>query len=45
MGFNNPDIPWSDLEGRLSGRVTEEPPAPAVVDPLAIDADGPRGAA
>jgi error-prone DNA polymerase len=32
MGFNNPDIPWSQLEGTLSGRL--------VVDPLAVDGDG-----
>jgi error-prone DNA polymerase len=32
MGFNNPDIPWSQLEGTLSGRI--------VVDPLAVDGDG-----
>ncbi|MFC4064201.1 error-prone DNA polymerase [Actinoplanes subglobosus] len=32
MGFNNPDIPWSQLESALSGRT--------VVDPLAIDGDG-----
>jgi error-prone DNA polymerase len=31
MGFNNPDVPWSRLEGALSGRV---------VDPLAVDGDG-----
>ncbi len=30
MGFNNPDIPWSQLEGMLSGR-------PIVHDPLTID--------
>ncbi|MDI6097931.1 error-prone DNA polymerase [Actinoplanes sp. NEAU-A12] len=32
MGFSNPDIPWSQLEGTLSGRL--------VVDPLAVDGDG-----
>ncbi|MEV4275585.1 error-prone DNA polymerase [Actinoplanes xinjiangensis] len=32
MGFNNPDVPWSQLEGALSGRT--------VVDPLAVDGDG-----
>ncbi|BEL09038.1 error-prone DNA polymerase [Actinoplanes sichuanensis] len=32
MGFNNPDVPWSQLEGVLSGRL--------VVDPLAVDGDG-----
>ncbi|HEU4423354.1 MAG TPA: PHP domain-containing protein, partial [Pilimelia sp.] len=34
MGWNNPNISWSEMERRLSGRV------PYVVDPLAIDADG-----
>ncbi|WP_328467072.1 error-prone DNA polymerase [Actinoplanes sp. NBC_00393] len=43
MGFNNPDVPWSQLEGALSGRkrdlwaVNDDQP---VVDPLAIDGDG-----
>jgi error-prone DNA polymerase len=37
MGFNNPGIPWSELERTLSGRGTDRP---YVVDPLAIDADG-----
>ncbi|HEX5741222.1 MAG TPA: PHP domain-containing protein, partial [Pilimelia sp.] len=37
MGWNNPEMPWSDLERRLSGR----PPA---VDPLA-EADGGDGPA
>ncbi len=35
MGFNNPGIPWSQLEGTLSGR-----PPLHVVDPLAGDGDG-----
>jgi len=33
MGWNNPVMPWSELERRLSGR-------PLVIDPLAVDADG-----
>jgi error-prone DNA polymerase len=37
MGFNNPDVPWSELERRLSGKAGERP---YVVDPLAIDGDG-----
>ncbi|MEU4426401.1 error-prone DNA polymerase [Actinoplanes sp. NPDC024001] len=47
MGFNNPDVPWSQLESTLSGRkpagrrdlwaVNDEQ---LVVDPLAIDGDG-----
>ncbi|MFI6265214.1 error-prone DNA polymerase [Micromonospora sp. NPDC051006] len=47
MSFHNPKMPWSELEGVLSGR----PPGGAsgrsraqrhlhVVDPLAVDADG-----
>src|ERR671920_868539 len=32
MGFHNPKVPWSELEGALSGH--------PVVDPLAVDADG-----
>ena len=37
MGWNNPPIPWSELERRLSGRPPEEPdPAPGI-DPLAAD--------
>ncbi len=35
MGFHNPKMPWSQLEGTLSGR-GEHP----VVDPLAVDGDG-----
>src|SRR6266487_6915204 len=35
MGFNNPKVPWPELERVLSGR-----PAPLVVDPLAVDPDG-----
>jgi error-prone DNA polymerase len=34
MGFNNPNVPWSHLEGTLSGRHLH------VVDPLAGDGDG-----
>jgi error-prone DNA polymerase len=52
MGFNNPKMPWSDLENMLSGRKPVPPPgddahrigtpdtAPYSVDPLAVDADG-----
>ena len=32
MGWNNPRMPWSQLEGVLSGR-------PNVIDPLAVDAE------
>jgi error-prone DNA polymerase len=34
MGFHNPRMPWSELEGALSGRTAD------VVDPLAVDGDG-----
>jgi error-prone DNA polymerase len=37
MGWNNPAVPWSELERALSGRVDGRPP---VVDPLAVDGDG-----
>jgi error-prone DNA polymerase len=37
VGFNNPDIPWSQLEAALSGRPGAQPP---VVDPLAAAGDG-----
>jgi error-prone DNA polymerase len=46
MGWNNSDLPWSEMERRLSGRggpLGPHPPSrPArlVVDPLAVDADG-----
>jgi error-prone DNA polymerase len=33
MGWNNPAVPWPELERLLSGR-------PRVVDPLAVDRDG-----
>ncbi|QSB16283.1 error-prone DNA polymerase [Natronosporangium hydrolyticum] len=33
MGWNNPAVPWSELERVLSGR----PGTPAVVDPLAVE--------
>ncbi|MGH3683074.1 MAG: PHP domain-containing protein, partial [Natronosporangium sp.] len=33
MGWNNPAVPWTELERTLSGR-------PHVVDPLAVDGDG-----
>ncbi|MEV4350715.1 error-prone DNA polymerase [Actinoplanes sp. NPDC049596] len=36
MGFNNPRISWSELEGTLSGKKSSD----HVVDPLAVDADG-----
>src|SRR4051812_39613477 len=36
MGFNNPDVPWSDLEATLSGRPAAQP----VADPLAVAGDG-----
>ncbi|GGJ75549.1 error-prone DNA polymerase [Pilimelia anulata] len=39
MGFNNPDIPWSELERRLSGRSTREP------GEVLADADGGDGPA
>jgi error-prone DNA polymerase len=35
LGFNNPDVPWPQLEAALSGR-----PGPPVVDPLAVTGDG-----
>ena len=34
MGWSSSDLPWSEMERRLSGR------RPLVVDPLAVDADG-----
>jgi error-prone DNA polymerase len=37
VGFNNPDIPWSQLEAVLSGRPGARSP---VVDPLAATGDG-----
>ncbi|GIJ68652.1 error-prone DNA polymerase [Virgisporangium ochraceum] len=52
MGFSNPDIPWHELERRLSGKVpgkpgkgtdgwgTGIPDAPLVADPIVADADG-----
>ena len=52
VGFNNPDIPWHELERRLSGRVpgkpgkgidgwgTGVPDAPLIVDPIAAEPDG-----
>ena len=52
MSFHNPKMPWSELEGALSGRKSDRAPAdrpstigeeqhrPHVVDPLAVDADG-----
>ena len=52
MGFNNPDVPWPELERRLvragAGQArqghrrwgTGVPDAPHVVDPLAVDGDG-----
>src|SRR4051812_47044067 len=38
MSFHNPKMPWSELEGALSGRPSGE--QPYVVDPLAVDGDG-----
>ncbi|MGX6604266.1 error-prone DNA polymerase [Micromonosporaceae bacterium Da 78-11] len=38
MGFHNPRMPWSQLEGTLSGRDKRHPPP--VVDPLAVAGDG-----
>jgi len=42
MSFHNPKMPWSELEGALSGsrQIGEEQPRPYTVDPLAVDADG-----
>jgi error-prone DNA polymerase len=37
MGWNNPQVPWSELERVLSGRGRTRP---HVVDPLAADGDG-----
>ncbi len=39
MGWNNPALPWSELERVLSGRPNPHD-QPYVIDPLAIDADG-----
>ncbi|HEX6074428.1 MAG TPA: error-prone DNA polymerase [Micromonosporaceae bacterium] len=41
MGWNNPPIPWSELERRLSGRPSEDPQRSSVADPLAADGDCP----
>ncbi|MGH1565819.1 error-prone DNA polymerase [Mumia sp. DW29H23] len=46
MGFNNPDMPWSELERRLSGRLLpEEHPRDPIRDgrPLAPGFDAPDG--
>ena len=51
MGFHNPRMPWSELEGTLTGagrnksRKKEKTAGwpdqePAVLDPLAVDGDG-----
>src|SRR4051794_10701319 len=45
MGFNNPDVPWSELERRLSGRDPDaggwQPPGPDYLpDALSATADG-----
>jgi len=42
MSFHNPKMPWSELEGVLSGtrQIGDEQPQPYTVDPLAVDADG-----
>jgi error-prone DNA polymerase len=37
MGWNNPAVPWPELERVLSGRPGRQP---LVVDPLAVDGDG-----
>jgi error-prone DNA polymerase len=37
VGWNNPAVPWSELERVLSGRAGDRP---WVVDPLAVDGDG-----
>jgi len=37
VGFNNPDIPWGELEAVLSGRAGHRA---TVVDPLAATANG-----
>src|SRR3954467_9226961 len=39
MSFHNPRMPWSELEGTLSGKPAERHLHP-VVDPLAVDGDG-----
>jgi error-prone DNA polymerase len=39
MGFHNPRMPWSQLEGTLTGRADQRHLHP-VVDPLAVDGDG-----
>jgi error-prone DNA polymerase len=44
MGWNNPQVPWSQMERMLSNRPGEDRPGeeerPLVIDPLAVDADG-----
>src|SRR3954467_6259030 len=40
MSFHNPRMPWSELEGTLSGKTTGERHLHPVVDPLAVDGDG-----
>src|ERR687889_1108036 len=46
MGFHNPRMPWSELEGTLSGPKGDSDPGwprknvPDVVDPLAVEPDG-----
>ena len=47
MGFHNPKMPWSELEGMLTGEKNKKEKdkgwpsgEPAVVDPLAGDGDG-----
>jgi error-prone DNA polymerase len=39
VGWNNPDVPWSELEGALSGRV------PRSTGPLDAEPDGGDGPA
>jgi error-prone DNA polymerase len=40
MSFHNPRMPWSELEGTLSGTTSREKRHLHVVDPLAVDGDG-----
>jgi error-prone DNA polymerase len=40
MSFHNPRMPWSELEGTLSGKTTGERHLHPVVDPLAVGGDG-----
>src|SRR4051812_49536526 len=40
MSFHNPRMPWSELEGTLSGAKKDERHLHPVVDPIAVDGDG-----